>query len=88
MPNFKIWVSKDGKRYNIVYKAENEGSARSRVHEEWYSILSLEEVLNHDILWNIFNWCSKENNCCSLHITTLFLTALISLISLPSNLMK
>ena len=34
MSNYKIAVSKDGKRYNIVFKAENEAVARERVHNE------------------------------------------------------
>jgi len=54
MPNFKISVSKDGKKYSIVYKADSERAARERVHKEWYSILSLEEVLNHWEIGNVF----------------------------------
>jgi hypothetical protein len=34
MPNYKIVVSKDNKRYNIALKAENEFVARDRVHKE------------------------------------------------------
>jgi len=34
MANYKIAVSKDGKKYNIVFKAENEALARERVHKE------------------------------------------------------
>ncbi|MBS9775357.1 hypothetical protein KGV52_01430 [Candidatus Gracilibacteria bacterium] len=44
MPNYKISVSKDGKRYNILFKAETEALARERVHQDGYSILSLQEV--------------------------------------------
>jgi hypothetical protein len=34
MPNFKISVSKENKRYTIIFKAENEAVARDRVHQE------------------------------------------------------
>lgn len=58
MPNYKIAVSKNGKKYTIVFKSDNENTARERVHSEWYSILGLEEVLNKTDLWNffIFEW--------------------------------
>lgn len=50
MSNYKISVSKDGKKFNIVFKADNESIARERVHNEWYSILSLEKITDkHDI---------------------------------------
>ena len=58
MANYKIAVSKDGKKYNIVFKAENEALARERVHKEWYSILSLQEIFGKKEIWNtfIFEW--------------------------------
>jgi len=34
MLNFKIAVSKDGKKYTIVMKAENQAVVRERVHKE------------------------------------------------------
>jgi hypothetical protein len=34
MPNYKIVVSKDNKRYTLALKAENEFAARERVHKE------------------------------------------------------
>ncbi|MDD3646338.1 MAG: hypothetical protein PHH06_02925 [Candidatus Gracilibacteria bacterium] len=43
MPKYKITVSKDQKKYTIVYEAENERLARDRVHKEGYSILGVEE---------------------------------------------
>ena len=39
MPNYKISVSKDSKKYTIVMKADSQAIARERVHKEWYSIL-------------------------------------------------
>lgn len=54
MQNYKISVSKNGKKYTIVFKAETENLARERVHKEWYSILSIEQITNKDNLWNAF----------------------------------
>lgn len=54
MQNYKLSVTKNGKKYTIIFKAENEKTARERVHKEWYSILSIEEVINKDVLWNVF----------------------------------
>lgn len=58
MSNYKIAVSKDGKKYNIVFKAENESIARERVHKEWYSILSIEEIFDKHEIGDtfIFEW--------------------------------
>lgn len=66
MPSYKIAVSKDGKKYSIVFKADNELLARERVHKEWYSILSLEELDKRELVWNVFifeaikNWELKK----------------------------
>ena len=54
MQNYKLAVTKNGKKYTIVFKAETEKLARERVHNEWYSILSIEEINKKDILWNTF----------------------------------
>ncbi|MDD3793264.1 MAG: hypothetical protein PHI37_00430 [Candidatus Gracilibacteria bacterium] len=54
MQNFKIAVSKDGKKYTIVMKAENQAVVRERVHKEGYSILSLEEIFDKHETGNIF----------------------------------
>lgn len=61
MQSYKIAVSKNGKKYTIVFKAENELMARERVHKEWYSILSIEEVTVKDQLWNIFLFTAYNN---------------------------
>jgi len=34
MNNYKLSVSKNGKKYTIVFKAETEKLARDKVHEE------------------------------------------------------
>lgn len=62
MPNYKLSVSKDWKKYNIVFKADNELLARERVHREWYSILGVEEVEKKEDIWNtfIFEWFNKN----------------------------
>lgn len=62
MANYKISVSKDGKKYNIVFKADNEAAARERVHKDWYSILSLQEIFDKNEIWNtfIFEWFKWE----------------------------
>lgn len=58
MPNYKISVSKDSKKYTIVMKADSQAIARERVHKEWYSILGLEEVQDKQEIWStfIFEW--------------------------------
>jgi len=54
MQSYKLSVSKNGKKYTIVFKAETEKLARERVHNEWYSILSIEENKEDNKLWNTF----------------------------------
>lgn len=48
MPKYKITVSKDQKKYTIVYEAETENLAKDRVHKEWYSILNIEKFNRED----------------------------------------
>ena len=54
MQNYKISVSKKDKKYTIVLKAETEKIARQKVHDEWYSILSIEEINRRENIWNTF----------------------------------
>ena len=61
MPNFKISVSKENKRYTIIFKAENEAVARDRVHQEWYSVLGVEEISAVESVWNIFIFEAYKN---------------------------
>ncbi len=61
MQSYKLSVSKNGKKYTIVFKADNELMARERVHKEWYSILSVEEVKNKEIIGNIFLFSAYNN---------------------------
>lgn len=61
MPNYKISVSKENKKYTIIFKAENEAVARDRVHKEWYSILGIEEVSWQENIWNTFIFEAFKN---------------------------
>ncbi len=61
MQSYKISVSKNGKKYTIVFKAENETIARERVHKEWYYILSIEEVKTKDVIGNVFLFTAYNN---------------------------
>ena len=54
MAKYKIAVSKNQKKYTIVFEAETENIARDRVHKEWYSILSIEKIDNLDFKWSEF----------------------------------
>lgn len=62
MQNYKLSVSKNGKKYTMVFKAETEKLARDRVHKEWYSILSIEETNVKTDLWNIFLFTVKTKS--------------------------
>ncbi len=62
MLNYKLSVTKDWKKYNIILKAENEAVARERVHNQGFSILGLEEIWEKEKIWNvfIFEWINKK----------------------------
>ncbi len=62
MWNYKISVTKDWKKYNILLKAENELLARERVHSQWFSILGMEEITEKEKIWNTFTfeWLNKN----------------------------
>lgn len=62
MKKFKITVSKNQQRYDIVIQSENEILARERVHKEWYSILSVEEINDLDIKGNKFIFTVEVNS--------------------------
>ena len=62
MQNYKLSVSKNGKKYMIVFKAETEKQARERVHKEWYSILGVEEMTEKKDLGNIFLFSAFNKN--------------------------
>ena len=52
MKKFKVDVAKWQKKYSLVFHAENDKDARERVHKEWYSILSINEIWDENIKWN------------------------------------
>lgn len=58
MPNYKLNLSKNQKKYSIVIKAENETDLKEKVHKEWYSILSVELIDKLKVEWNkyYFKW--------------------------------
>ena len=61
MPNFKISVSKENKRYTIIFKAENEAVARDRVHQEWYSVLGVYVNLLRKLEYDVFSIYNEED---------------------------
>lgn len=61
MPKYKIAVSKNQKRYTIVFEAETEKQARDRVHKEWYSILAIEEFSDLNLKWNKFYFEAEKD---------------------------
>jgi len=58
MKKYKVEASKNAKKYTLVFNAENDFTARNRIHKEWYSILSIEKISEWTIKWNkiIFKW--------------------------------
>lgn len=62
MQNYKLSVTKNWKKYTLIFKSENEQLARERVHNEWYSILSIEEVNNKQNLGHIFIFLAKNSS--------------------------
>ena len=58
MNKYKISASKWQKRYSLVLTAASEKEAKERVHSEWYSILTVTEIDDSELLWNkfIFEW--------------------------------
>lgn len=43
MPRFKLQVSKNQKKYNVVVQSSTPKEAREKFHREWYSVLNIEE---------------------------------------------
>lgn len=61
MQNYKLSVSKNGKKYSIVFKAETEKDARNKVHDEWYSILGIEELSSKVNIWSTFFFTAETD---------------------------
>lgn len=61
MQKFKILVSKQGKNFTFVLSAENEQKARERIHKEWYSILSIEEISDISNFWHQYIFEAEKN---------------------------
>ncbi len=62
MKKFKIAVSKGQKKYTLVFKAENETEAKLRVHKEWYSILSLQEIWDELQEWHAYSFVWSKDS--------------------------
>lgn len=62
MWKYKVSVTKNQKKYSIVLDAENETSARKKVHSEGYSILNVEEFSQENVSWHKFFFDAKDKN--------------------------
>jgi len=51
MPKYKVSVSKDQKKYSLVFNASSELEAKERVHSQWYSVLGVEKIELDNIKW-------------------------------------
>ncbi|QFR39762.1 hypothetical protein A9Q91_06165 [Candidatus Gracilibacteria bacterium 28_42_T64] len=61
MKKFKIAVSKNQKKFTLLLSSENEKNARDRVHQEGYSILSINEVSGEHSLGHKFIFEGEKN---------------------------
>lgn len=65
MQNYKVLVNKWSKRYTFIISALDKNQAEERMHNEWYSILNIEnfsqENSNKEIEWNMFLFEIKKN---------------------------
>jgi len=61
MPKYKITASKSQKKYTFVLNAENERLAKERIHDEGYSILSVELFDEDNIQKKIFLFKAKNS---------------------------
>ena len=62
MKKFKIIVSKNQKKYTIFIESETENQAKQDVHDEWYSILGIEEIENNNENSNFFHFSAIDKN--------------------------
>jgi len=62
MPKYKVSASKDQKKYSFIFTAASISEAKHRVHEQWYSILGVEELDESKLNWEkiIFKAVNKE----------------------------
>lgn len=54
MKKYKFSVSKGQNKYTIVVSGETPEEAKEKVHNEWYSILSVEEFVEWELQWEKF----------------------------------
>lgn len=60
MPKFKIEVSKNQKKYNLVIDSTSMIEARNRVHNEWYSVLNIIEFNETLAQWEKFYFTIED----------------------------
>lgn len=61
MKKFKASVSKWDSKYSIVMEWENIEDVKQKIHKEWYSILSLEDFIETDVIWEKFLFVATNN---------------------------
>ena len=54
MQKYKVVASKSQKKYTLIISADSETQAKEKLHKDSYSILSIHEVENSDVIWNKF----------------------------------
>ncbi|MDD4150991.1 MAG: hypothetical protein PHR68_00020 [Candidatus Gracilibacteria bacterium] len=62
MQNFKVEVSKDGKKYTFVIKSNSELELKEKLHKEGYSILTISEIGNIEVSGQSFYFEIIDNN--------------------------
>lgn len=62
MPKFRVSVSKNQKKYTLILSANSEVKVKNKVHLEWYSILSIEEIDELKIEWHKFIFEALDKN--------------------------
>lgn len=61
MNKYKVVASKTNKKYTIIVSADSEFDARNKVHNWWYSILSVEYFDDAKIEWRKFVFILDDN---------------------------
>ncbi len=51
MSKYKVTASKDQKKYSFILNASTIIEAKNKVHEQWYSILDVEEIDESKLIW-------------------------------------
>jgi hypothetical protein len=54
MQKYKVVASKSQKKYTLIISADSESQAKEKLHNDAYSILSIQKVIDDVITWNKF----------------------------------